>query len=56
MGRVADLVDVVGANALLDIHQQRPARVRLAEEIGHQRLHARADKQRRRIVHGDHRR
>lgn len=42
MGRVADLVDVVRANALLDIHEKRPARVRLAEEVRHERLHPRA--------------
>jgi hypothetical protein len=42
MGRVADLVDVVRANTLLDIHEKRPARVRLAEEVRHERLHPRA--------------
>ena len=56
MGRVAGLVDVVRANALLDIHEQRPARVRLAEEVRHERLHPRAREQGRRVVHGDHRR
>src|SRR6266496_1161662 len=52
---VADVGDVDGAHAGLDVAQVRRRGDRLAEEVGLERGHAGVDEQQRRVVHRDHR-
>ena len=55
-GRVADLLDVGGAEALLHVGDARRRRLGLAEEVGLERLHARRRQQHRGVVRGGHQR
>ena len=50
MADVADFINVIGAQALLYICQASPLGVTLTQEIGHERVHPGADKQRGRVV------
>ena len=50
---VSDLVDVLGAKARLGVDETVAGRVRLAQEIGDQRLHPRAGEERRRVLPRD---
>ena len=56
VGRVADQVDVVGAQTALPADQAPARRMWLAQQIRHQRLHAGGDEQRGRVVFGHQRR
>ena len=53
---VAHFVDVSSANTLLSIGQTLSRRMLFAQEIGHERVHARCREQHRRVVIGDNRR
>jgi len=53
VARVAHAVDVHRAYALLVIHEVLPGGVRLAQKVGHKRVHPRGDEQHRRVVVGD---
>ena len=50
MRRVADFVDIAGADALLHVGQARAGRVLRAQQIRHQRMHAGRGEQNGRVV------
>ncbi len=56
MRGVAYFVDIIGAQALLEVHQAVSKRVRLAKEERHQRVHSRRGKQGARVVFRQQRR
>ena len=52
MARIADGVDVAGADALLVIRQAFAGRMRLAQKVGNERVHAGGREEDRRVVIG----
>ena len=54
MAGIAHLVDIRGADALLHIRQARAHGVLRAQQIGHQRVHARSGEEHGGVVFRDH--
>jgi hypothetical protein len=50
MRGIADFINVIGADAALDIDQPAPQGVRLSEQEGDQRVHACGGEKHRRVV------